>query len=147
MHASTVRLAPSTHGSGDRGFVPALIGIARDKGTAAHIGAGANRWAGVHRFDAARLYRLALEHGGIGEHWHAVGDEGVAFREIAAAIGRGLGVPVTSITAEQAPGHFGWMAAFAGLDMAASSARTRAALGWAPRERGLLEDIEVGGYF
>lgn len=147
VHASTVRLAPSTHGTGDHGFVPALIGMAREKGKAAYIGDGANRWAGVHRFDAARLYRLALEHGGIGRHWHAVADEGVAFRDIAAAIGRGLGVPVTALTADEAPAHFGWMAGFAGLDMAASSARTRAALGWAPRERGLLEDIERGGYF
>ncbi|WP_036172452.1 SDR family oxidoreductase [Massilia sp. 9096] len=147
VHASVVRLAPSVHGTGDHGFVPMLINLAKEKGSAAYIGEGANRWAGVHRLDAARLFRLALEHGGIGERWHAVQDEGVPLRDIAAVIARRLEVPLAPLTPEQAQDHFGWMAPFAGIEMAASSARTREALGWAPRERTLLEDIEQGGYF
>jgi nucleoside-diphosphate-sugar epimerase len=135
------------HGAGDHGFVPMLIGLAREKGASAYIGEGANRWPGVHRLDAARLFRLALEQGGIGHRWHAVHDEGVPLRDIAAAIARRLDVPLTALTPEQAPAHFGWMTPFAGIDMAASSARTRELLGWAPRERPLLEDLEQAGYF
>jgi len=151
VHASVVRLAASVHGAGDHGFVPMLIGLAREKGASACIGEGANRWPGVHRLDAARLFRLALEHSdsnsSSGHRWHAVHDEGVPLREIAAAIARRLDVPLTALTQEQAPAHFGWMTPFAGIDMAASSARTRELLGWAPRERSLLEDLEQAGYF
>jgi nucleoside-diphosphate-sugar epimerase len=147
VHASVVRLPPSVHGDGDKGFVPMLVKLAREKGAAAHVGEGGNRWGAVHRLDAARVFRLALERGGMGARWHAVGDEGIAFREIAAAIARGLDLPLTSLPPEQAPGHFGWMAPFAGIEMAASGARTREALGWAPQERTLLEDLEQGGYF
>ena len=143
VRASTVRLAPSTHGAGDHGFVPMLIDIARRTGVSAYIGEGENRWSGVHRVDAAKLYRLAIERGVGGERYHAVADEGVPFREIAAAIGRGLGLPVESRT----PEHFGWFAMFAGMDAATSSAWTRETLGWTPTEADLIADIEAAGYF
>lgn len=143
VRASTVRLAPSTHGAGDHGFVPMLIDIARRTGVSAYIGDGENRWSGVHRLDAARVYRLALERGVGGERYHAVAEEGVAFREIAAAIGRGLNLPVESRPAE----HFGWFALFAGMDALTSSAWTRETLGWTPTGPGLIADIETAGYF
>ena len=142
VKASTVRLAPSTHGPGDHGFVPMLIDIARRTGVSAYIEDGENRWSGVHRLDAARAFRLALERGVGGERYHAIAEEGVPFREIAAAIGEGLGLPVESRPAE----HFGWFAMFAGMDAATSSAWTRETLGWAPREAGLLADIASAGY-
>lgn len=145
--ATTVRLAPSTHGAGDYGFVPILIGIAREKGVAAYVGDGANRWPGVHRDDAARLYRLALEHGVADGPYHAIAEEGVPFRAIAEVIGRRLGVPVVSIAPDQAEAHFGWFGRFAGADMPASSARTRERLGWAPTGPGLIEDIDQDAYF
>lgn len=142
VKASTVRLAPSTHGPGDHGFVPMLIDIARRTGVSAYIEDGENRWSGVHRLDAARAFRLALERGVGGERYHAIAEEGVPFREIAAAIGEGLGLPVESRPAE----HFGWFAMFAGMDAATSSAWTRETLGWARREAGLLADIASAGY-
>jgi len=143
VRASVVRLAPSTHGAGDHGFVPLLIDIARRTGVSAYAGDGQNRWSGVHRRDAAKVYRLAVERGVGGERYHAVAEEGVPFREIAAAIGRGLGLPVES----RPPEHFGWFAMFAGMDAATSSAWTRQVLGWEPVEAGLIADIEGAGYF
>lgn len=143
VRAASIRLAPSVHGTGDHGFIPFLIGLAREKGVSAYIGDGANRWPGVHRLDAARLYRLALEQGATEAAYHATGDEGVAFRDIAAVIGRRLGVPVESRT----PEHFGWFADFAGADIPASSARTRSLLGWEPTGPDLLSDIDQPGYY
>jgi len=145
--AATVRLPPSVHGMGEKGFVPMLYQLARERGVSAMIGEGLNRWSAVHRLDAARLYRLAIEGGATQGPYHAIGDEGVPFRDIAAAIGRLLDLPVRSMGPDEAPGHFGWFAAFAGWDAAVSSARTRAALDWAPREPGLLADLAQPGYF
>lgn len=147
VRASIVRLAPSTHGSGDHGFVPHLINLARVKGVSAYVGDGQNRWPGVHRFDAARLYRLALEKGVESGPYHAVDEEGVPFRQIAGLIGRRLGVPVVSKSPAQASDHFGWFARFAAMDAAASNARTKAALGWKPEQPGLLADINQPAYF
>ncbi len=147
VRAAVVRLPPSVHGEGDHGFVPILIGLAREKGLSAYIGDGSNRWAGVHRLDAARLYRLVFEKATAGARYHAVGDEGVAFREIAEVIGRRLGVPVVSKSGEEAREHFGWIGPFMGLDLAASARRTRDELGWAPKEVGLIADIDRPSYF
>lgn len=143
VRAAAIRLAPSVHGLGDHGFVPILIALAREKGVSAYIGEGANRWPGVHRSDAARLYRLALEQGVTEPVYHAAAEEGVPFREIAGVIGRRLGLPVES----RDPEHFGWFAHFAGADMAASSGRTRALLQWQPTGPDLLADLDQPGYY
>ncbi|HEY1883338.1 MAG TPA: SDR family oxidoreductase [Candidatus Cybelea sp.] len=145
--ASAVRLPPSVHGDGDHGFIPLLIGIAREKGISAYVGDGQNRWAAVHRLDAAHLFRLALERGTAGARYHGVGDEGVPFREIADVIGRHLNVPVVSKSAEEAVAHFGWFARFASLDIPASSARTQQLVEWHPEHSKLLEDLDRGHYF
>lgn len=147
VRASVVRLAPSVHGMGDHGFVPMLAGFARSSGFSAYIGDGASRWPAVHRFDAARLYRLALEHGAGGMRYHAIADEGVPFRDIATAIGDNIGLPVRSVAAADAAAHFTWFAMFAAMDAPASSEQTRRVLGWVPSERGLLDDLRAPGYF
>ena len=145
--ASSIRLAPSVHGHGDHGFVPILIGIARQTGVSAYIGDGLNRWPAVHRLDAARLYRLALKRGAKGERFHAVAEEGVPFLEIAEVIGRRLNIPVVSKSPVEAAKHFGWFSMFAGIDAPASSARTRAELGWKPEQPGLIADMDHPAYF
>jgi len=146
VRASVIRLPPSVHGAGDHGFVPMLIGIARDKGAAAYIGAGDNVWPAVHRLDAAKLYRLVLENGVAGGRYHGVAEQGVPFRDIAAVIGRRLGLPVVGKTVEEAGAHFGWFAHFAGVDNPTSSAKTQAELGWVATGPGLIEDIDQPGY-
>jgi len=147
VRSSAVRLPPSVHGEGDHAFVPALIAIAREKGFAAYVGDGANRWPAVHRLEAARLFCLALEKAPAGSKLHAVADEGITMRKIAEVIGQGLGLPMKSIAEDEAGTHFGWLAHFATVDNPMSSAITRDVVGWRPREAGLLTDMREGGYF
>jgi nucleoside-diphosphate-sugar epimerase len=147
VRTSSVRLAPTVHGEGDHGFVPRLISIAREGGVSAYVGDGANRWPAVHRRDAARLFRLALESAPAGTRLHAVGDEGVAFRDIAASIGRHLDVPVRSLPAAAADAHFGFLGRLVALDNPTSSALTQRRLGWTPTHASLLADLDEGHYF
>ena len=144
VRAAVVRLAPSVHGVGERhGFLPLLIDMAREKGVSAYIGDGRNCWSGVHRRDAARLYRLALESGVAESVYHAIAEENVPFRRIAAAIGRQLDLPVEA----REGGHFGWFAGMAGADMTVFSEHTRAVLGWAPAGPGLFDDLAQPDYY
>lgn len=143
VRSAVIRLPPITHEAGDGGFLPPLVDIAREKGVAAYVGDGANRWPAGNRADAADLYRLALEKGEPGAAYHAVGDEGVPTRAIAEAIGKRLGLPTASLPADQAADHFGFFAIFASLDLASSSRLTQQRLGWRPTHAGLIEDIET----
>ncbi len=141
VRVAIVRL-PQVHDTRKQGLVPLLTQIAREKGVSAYVGDGANRWAAAPLMDVAHLYRLAVEQTGPGVTvYHAVQEEGVSAREIAQTLGKGLKVPVESIDADRAAGHFGWFAHFAGLDMPASSEWTRKALGWEPAGPGLIEDL------
>jgi nucleoside-diphosphate-sugar epimerase len=141
VKAAVMRL-PQVHNTVKQGLVTFLIAIARQKGVSAYVGEGLNRWPAGHVLDVARLYRLAFEKHEAGARYHAVGEEGVRLRDIAQAIGRGLKVPVVSISPEEAGAHFGFFAMFAGLDLAASSAQTRQRLGWRPTGPGLIADLE-----
>ncbi len=145
VSASVMRL-PQVHDASKQGLVTFAIKTARAKGVSAYVGDGANRWAAAHISDVARLYRLALEKHEAGAKYHAVAEEGVPFREIAEAVGRGLNLPVVSIAPEEGPGHFGWWGGFAGADLRASSAATKEKLGWNPAGPGLLADLQKMDY-
>lgn len=142
VRVSVVRL-PQVHDTVKQGLVTLAIAVAREKGVAAYVGDGLNCWPAVHVLDAAPVYRLALEKGTPRARYHAVAEEGVTAREIAEAIGRGLKIPVVSVSPEEAAGHFGWLGFFAGMDMPASSALTRERLGWRPtQEAGMIDDLD-----
>ncbi len=141
-----LRLPPTVHGPGDHGFVATLASIAREHGSSGYVGDGSNRWPAVHRLDAANLARLAVEQAPAGSILHATAEEGVAARDIAESIGRGLGLPTESIPAEDAATRFGWLARFFGADVPASSALTQQRLGWTPTHSGLIADIDAGYY-
>jgi nucleoside-diphosphate-sugar epimerase len=147
VRTSVVRLAPTVHGEGDKGFVPSLIGFARENGVSAFVGDGSNRWPAVHRLDAARLFRLALENAPAGSMLHGTAEEGVPFREIAEVIGRQSKLPVAGVDAEKAGEHFGFLSAFVPLDNPTSSALTQRQLGWHPVQPALIPDLEKGHYF
>jgi nucleoside-diphosphate-sugar epimerase len=147
VRVSFVRLSPTVHGKGDHGFMKRLIDIARERGASGYIGDGTSRWNAVHRLDASRLFRLALEKAPAGSVLHAVADEGVPSRKIAEIIGAKLGLPVVSISPEAAAAHFGWLGRFFAVDQPASSAITRQRFGWTPTQPGLIEDLEDGHYF
>jgi len=147
INVSVVRLPPSTHGEGDHGFVPTLIRIARERGTSAYVGDGLNRWPAVHRVDAAKVFRLAMERAIPGAYYHAVAEEGVPFREIAEVIGRRLTVPVVAKGQEEAAAHFTWFAHFATMNVTASSKQTQERLQWRPTLPGLIADLDQPYYF
>lgn len=141
-----VRLPASVHGAGDHGFVPLVIDLAQKKSESAYIADGNNHWPAVHRSDAASLYRLIVEKRPALKVFHAVAEEGIPFRKIAEEIGKGLRLPVVSKTGEDAAAHFGWFTHFAGLDCAASSEKTRTALGWETKAADLFTDIASADY-
>ncbi|MEU6607095.1 SDR family oxidoreductase [Streptomyces shenzhenensis] len=147
VRSSVVRLAPTCHGDGDKGFMAALVAIARARGVSGYLGDGANRWPAVHRLDAARLFRLAVEKAPAGTVLHGVAEEGVAIRDVAEVIGRHLEVPVAAVAPEAAAEHFAWLGGFLGLDAPTSSTLTRELLDWRPTHPGLLDDLDKGHYF
>lgn len=148
VRSAVVRLAPTVHGPTDHhGFIPTLIENARQTGQASYIGDGANRWPAVHNVDAARLYRLAVESAPAGARLHGAAEEGIAFGDIARAIGAQLDVPAVSVTLEQATEQLGFIGWVASLDNPTSSARTQQLLGWTPVHATLLEDLDAGHYF
>jgi nucleoside-diphosphate-sugar epimerase len=147
VRVAVVRFPPTVHGRGDHGFVSILISIARTKGVSAYPGDGSNRWAAVHRLDAAHLHCLALQSAPAAARLNGVAEEGVPVRQIAEVIGRHLDVPVTSISPEKATDHFGFIGILLAQDLPASSAKTRKLLGWQPVQAGLIQDLEEGHYF
>jgi nucleoside-diphosphate-sugar epimerase len=148
VRSSVIRLSPVVHSDLDtQGFTPILIGIAREKGVVAYVGDGSNRWPAVSTYDAATLYRLAVESAPAGTRLHGVAEEGVPFREFAEAIARNLELPTVSITAEHAADHFGFLGALVQADNPTSSELTRQRVGWAPAHLGLIADIDSGHYF
>lgn len=147
VRASIVRLAPSVHGADDRGLVPMIAAAARKRRSACYVGGGENLWCGVHRRDAATLFRLALEKGNAGAVYHGVGDEGLPFRRIAQIMGDKLGLPVASVTLQEARRRLGWLAPFAAVDNPATSSLTQEELGWTPLGPSLEQDLNSSDYF
>ena len=147
VRSSVLRLPPTVHGDGDSGFMAMIVGLARVAGTSGYTGDGSNRWPAVHRSDAARLFRIAVEQAPAGSTLHAVADEGVPGLAIAEVIGRHLDLPVVAVAPEDAESQFFWLANFLSMDSPASSAITRSVLGWEPIGPGLIEDLELGHYF
>ncbi|NUH35665.1 SDR family oxidoreductase [Streptomyces samsunensis] len=147
VRSSVVRLSPTCHGEGDNGFMAHLVATARAKGVSGYLGDGDQRWPAVHRLDAARLFRLAVEKAPAGAVLHGVAEEGIALRDIAEVIGRHLDVPTASVAPEAAAEHFTWLSDFVALDSPASNALTRELLDWRPAHPGLLEDLDKGHYF
>ncbi|HZE41669.1 MAG TPA: SDR family oxidoreductase [Stackebrandtia sp.] len=146
VRAIALRFAPTVHGTGDKGFTSVLTTIAQQHATAAYIGDGTNQWAAVHRTDAAHLVHLALDNAPAGARVHAVAEDGIPTKDIAAAIGQSLGVPTTSIPPDKAEEHFGWMGRLFAADIAASHAATSRLLGWKPTGPTLFDDISAGAY-
>jgi nucleoside-diphosphate-sugar epimerase len=149
VRASVVRLAPTVHGPGDYGFIPALIAAARRKSVSAYIGDGTNRWPAIHRADAARLFRSALEKAPAGTVLHGAGESAVTIKSIAEQVARILDIPTASLTLEQATEHLAnpFLARFFSLDVPVSSQHTQALLSWTPQHATLLEDLKTGDYF
>ena len=146
VHAVSLRFAPTVHGVGDHGFIATIAAVARQKGVSGYPADGTNRWAAVHRSDAARLMALGLAKAPAGTRLHAVAEEGIPTRAIAAAIGRAFGLPVTSIAPADVQDHFGWIGTFFGMEMAATSTATRELLDWEPAGPTLIEDLDTGAY-
>ena len=142
VRSAVVRLAPCVHDENSQGFATALAYLAHEKGVSAYVGDGANRWPAVHRLDAARLFRLALESAPAGARLHGVGESDIVFAHIANAVGRSVNLPVTSIAPDAVGEHFGWLAPFVAFDNPASSAKTREILNWEPTGTTLIADIE-----
>jgi nucleoside-diphosphate-sugar epimerase len=149
VRASIVRIPPIAHSTTDAGFLPLLIGLAKEKGVVGYPGDGANLWPAVHARDLASLFRLALEKGPAGKSWHGIEGEGIRFRELAEAIGRRLGLPAVSIPADvlMLPGYFGFLANMVTLDLPSSNLITRQTLGWEPAQPSLLADLDNVHYF
>ena len=147
VRVSVMRLPRSVHGEGDHGFIALLIAIARSKGVAGYPGDGASRWPAVHRLDAARLFRLALESAPAGTRLHAIGDEGIPVRDIASVIGRHLNLPVASVPLSEVDAHFGFLGRIYAFDCPSSSDLTQKRFDWHPEQPGLLADLEEGHYF
>ncbi|GAB1819155.1 SDR family oxidoreductase [Herbidospora sp. RD11066] len=145
VRTSVLRLPPTVHGAGDPGFIAAYVAFSRAAGAAGFVGDA--RWPAVHRSDAARLFVLALEEAPGGAVLHAVQDEGVPFREVAEAVGKGLGLPVVELAPEEAAASYSWLGPIIGMDAAASSTLTRELLPWEPVGPTLLDDLVAGRYF
>jgi len=146
VRSVALRFSPTVHGARDHGFIAIIAAVAREKGVSGYPGTGTNRWAAVHRSDAARLVALGLTKAPAGARLHAVAEEGIASRDIAEAIGRSLGLPVTSIAPDDVQDHFGWIGTFFSMDLAATSTATRELLGWTPTGPTLIEDLDAGAY-
>jgi nucleoside-diphosphate-sugar epimerase len=146
VHAVSLRFAPTVHGAGDHGFIATIAAVAQEKGVSGYPGDGTNRWAAVHRSDAAGLVALGLAKAPAGARLHAVAEAGISTRNIAEAIGRALGLPVASIAPDDIQRHFGWIGTFFSMDLAATSTVTRELLGWAPEGPTLIQDLDAGAY-